>query len=301
MKTLPSLKRLEYLIALVDEEHFGKAAKVCNVTPSTLSAGIRDLEELLGSNLAERTKRQVLITDFGHEVAKRARRLITEAEDIIDLARTHQAPMTGIMKMGIIPTVGPYLVHDIVPAITQEYPGLQLLLREEQTDLLLSKLHEGQLDVAIIALPYDIDGLEVHPLFDDEFQFACTSKHELSGRQIVHNEDLLSQSLLLLEDGHCLRDHALDACSLGDRANRAQFEATSLATLVQMVASNLGVTLIPKLVSDSGLMPTKNIALIPLSNHPFRTIGLVWRATSSRRAEFEKLAKTIITARTHIG
>lgn len=293
MKTLPSLKRLEYLVALADAEHFGKAAEICNVTPSTLSAGIRDLEELLGCNLAERTKRHVFITDFGHEVAALARNLLAGAEDIVELARSRQAPMTGDIKMGVIPTVGPYLLPDIVPTISRIYPQLRLFLREEQTDILLSKLSDGHLDIAIIALPYNTDGFTIRPLFNDEFQFACASTHELAGRSVIEDKDLSSQSLLLLEDGHCLRDQALDACRLSDRAHRAQFEATSLATLVQMVAAGLGTTLLPKLATQSGLMPTENIALVPLANRPFRTIGLVWRATSTRSPEFEKLAATI--------
>jgi len=297
MKTVPSLKRLEYLVALVDAEHFGKAAEACNVTPSTLSAGIRDLEELLGSDLAERTKRHVFITDFGQEVAALARNLIAGAADIIELARARQAPMTGEMKMGVIPTVGPYLLPDIVPAISQAYPDLQLFLREEQTASLLTKLHDGQLDVAIIALPYATEGLQVYPLFDDTFQFACASIHALARRTSIDNKDLSTLPLFLLEDGHCLRDHALDACHLGDRTDRAQFEATSLATLTQMVAAGLGVTLLPKLASQSGLIPTTDISLIPLANRPFRTIGMVWRAASTRGQEFENLANTIQSCR----
>ena len=290
MKLLPSLKQLEYLTALVETRHFAKAAERCNVTPSTLSVGIRDLENVLGVPVAERTKRTVLITPIGQAIAERAHRLLRDAEDIMALASGQREPMTGDIRLGAIPTIGPFLLPRTLPAAEAKFPKLRLYLREEQTAVLLSRLRDGELDMALIALPYDTDHLTVRQLFDDPFQFACHAGHPLAGRTAITEQDLADQPLLLLEEGHCLRSHALDACRLQSSPVRVQFEATSLQTLVQMVASGIGATLLPQMAIDAGMAASPNIRLIPLQTPASRQIGLAWRASSPRVAAFEQLA-----------
>lgn len=290
MKLLPSLKQLEYLTALAETEHFAHAADLCNVTPSTLSVGIRDLEAVLGIAVAERTKRHVLITPIGREIAERARVLLRDAEDIMELAATQRRPMTGDMRLGAIPTISPYLLPRALPAVESAYPDLRLYLREEQTAVLLKRLRDGEIDVALIALPFETESLTVRTLFDDAFMFACSATHPLADRKTVSDTDLAGQPLLLLEEGHCLRSHALDACKLHSSPVRVQFEATSLQTLVQMVAAGIGVTLLPEMAIHAGIAEATTIRLIPLATPASRQIGLVWRASSPRATEFEMLA-----------
>ncbi len=292
MKQLPSLKQLEYLTALVETRHFARAAKRCSVTPSTLSAGIRDLEDVLGVAVAERTKRTVLITPLGKSMAERARRLLCDAEDLMALASTQREPMNGEIRLGAIPTICPFVLPGVLPSINVQYPGLRLYLREEQTADLLARLRAGEIDVALIALPYDTENLTVRVLFDDAFLFACHSHHPLVGNDLISSEDLRHQPLLLLEEGHCLRGHALEACRLSSSSARVQFEATSLQTLIQMVASGIGVTLLPQMAVDSGLAAMESVRLIPLQEPASRQVGLVWRSSSPRVAEFELLAAT---------
>jgi LysR family hydrogen peroxide-inducible transcriptional activator len=282
MKRIPSLKQLEYLASLAETRHFGHAAENCNVTPSTLSAGIRDLEDFLGVAVAERTKRTVLITPIGQEIAERA---------------TQREPMTGDIRLGAIPTISPFILPSTLPSVEAQYPKLRLYLREEQTAVLLSRLRDGELDVALIALPYDTEKLAVSILFDDAFQFACHDEHPLAEHTSITDDDLADQPLLLLEEGHCLRSHALDACRLDGSLVRVQFEATSLQTLVQMVASGIGVTLLPQMALDAGMTTPRNIRIIPLQTPATRQIGLVWRASSPRSSEFELLGEIFRTAR----
>lgn len=297
MKRIPSLKQLEYLASLAETRHFGHAAENCNVTPSTLSAGIRDLEDFLGVAVAERTKRTVLITPIGQEIAERARGLLLDAEDLMELASTQREPMTGDIRLGAIPTISPFILPSTLPSVEAQYPKLRLYLREEQTAVLLSRLRDGELDVALIALPYDTEKLAVSILFDDAFQFACHDEHPLAEHTSITDDDLADQPLLLLEEGHCLRSHALDACRLDSSLVRVQFEATSLQTLVQMVASGIGVTLLPQMALDAGMTTPRNIRIIPLQTPATRQIGLVWRASSPRSSEFELLGEIFRTAR----
>lgn len=291
MKLLPSLKQLEYLVALADTLHFARASERCNITPSTLSAGIRDLEHVVGVALAERTKRRVLMTPIGNEIAARARLLLRDAQDIMDLAAANHEPMTGAMRLGVIPTISPFLLPRVLPKLSRRYPGLQLYLREEQTDALLGHLRAGDIDVALIALPYDTEDLDCEVLFEDGFQFACSKHHPLARERRIALTTLAHEPLLLLEEGHCLRGHALDACQLVDGKIRAQFAASSLHTLVQMVAARLGVTLLPNLAIDAGITRGCDIKLIPLAHAAARQIGLAWRRTSLRAEEFALLGE----------
>jgi len=293
MKLLPSLKQLEYLVALADTLHFGRASENCNITPSTLSAGIRDLESVLGVSLAERTKRHVLMTSIGNEIVARARCLLRDAEDVMQLAASNREPLTGDMRLGVIPTISPFLLPRVLPPLNRRYPALRLYIREEQTAPLLTRLRSGEIDVALIALPYDIEGLVSKVLFEDEFEFACSKDHPLATKKVVRLGALADQPLMLLEEGHCLRGHALAACQIAGGPARAQFEASSLHTLVQMVAAGIGVTLLPKLAIRSQITRGSNIKLVPLSAAPSRQIGLVWRQSALRIQEFEILGDAL--------
>jgi LysR family hydrogen peroxide-inducible transcriptional activator len=293
MKLLPSLKQLEYLVALADTLHFGKAAQRCNITPSTLSAGIRDLENVLGVSLAERSKRSVLMTPVGGQIACRARQLLLDAEDVMELAAASQDPMSSDITLGVIPTVSPFLLPAVLPRLAVRYPRLKLYLREEQTPDLLAKLREGEIDVALIALPFDTRGLTSKVLFSDAFEFACNEHHPAAGNASVSVNSLVDQPLMLLEEGHCLRGHALEACQLPQGEQRSQFEATSLHTLVQMVGAGMGVTLLPKLAINAGITAGTSVKLIPLSVPASRQVGLVWRESCQRSAEFELLGDTL--------
>ncbi|MDE2788814.1 MAG: hydrogen peroxide-inducible genes activator [Paracoccaceae bacterium] len=293
MKRLPTMKQLEYLTALSDTRHFGRAAELCHVTQSTLSAGIRDLESVLGTSVAERSNRHVLITRVGVEIAERAKALLRDAEDVMAVASAGRSPMTGKMHLGVIPTIGPFLLPRVLPALREKFPELTIYLREEQTARMLERLDDGELDAVLIALPCETGDLAVEEVLEDEFLFACDRTHPLAGTGTIPLESLAGESLLLLEDGHCMRGHALDACSMGDRRARTQFEASSLHTLVQMVAAGIGVTLIPRLAVDAQITQGTGISLSRLDAPVFRRVGLAWRQTSLRSADFRFLAHAL--------
>ncbi len=293
MKHLPTMKQLEYLVALADTRHFGRASERCHVTQSTLSAGIRDLESVLGAAVAERSNRRVLITRIGMQVAERAKALLRDAEEVMELARAGRSPMTGEMRLGVIPTIGPFYLPGVLPVLRERFPKLTVYLREEQTAALLAWLDDGELDVALIALPYDTGDLGTEVIFEDEFLFACNRTHALAGAGEVSVEALAGERLLLLEECHCLRGHALDVCRMGDRKARAQFEASSLLTLVQMVAAGIGVTLVPRLALDAHITRGTGISLLRLAAPASRRIGLAWRRTSLRTEEFRLLASAL--------
>ena len=290
MKRLPTMKQLQYLVALADTKHFARAAERCHITQSTLSAGVRDLESVLGTPVAERSNRHVLMTRVGGEIAERARALLRDAEEVMEVARAAREPMTGELRLGVIPTISPFYLPRVLPALREQFGRLTVYLREEQTAPLLARLENGEIDAALIALPYDTGDLTAEAIFEDEFLFACPQDHPLAGATAVHPEALANENLLLLEEGHCLRGHALDACDLGDKRTRAQFEASSLQTLIQMVAAGIGVTLVPRLAVDAGILQGTNIALSPLATPTSRQIGLAWRRTSPRADEHRQLA-----------
>ncbi len=293
MKRLPTMKQLQYLVALADTRHFGRAAERCYITQSTLSAGIRDLESVLGTAVAERSNRQVLITRVGAEIAERAKALLRDAEEVMEVARAGRSPMTGEMRLGVIPTIGPFLLPRVLPGLRERFPDLTVYLREEQTAPLLARLEDGELDVTLIALPYETGDLDIRVILEDEFLFACNRDHALAGAGEVSLDALAGERLLLLEEGHCLRGHALDACEMGDTKLRAQFEASSLHTLVQMVAAGIGVTLVPQLAVDAHIAQGTGLSLSRLAMPAARRIGLAWRGTSLRGQEFGLLADTL--------
>ena len=290
MKRLPTMKQLEYLVALADTQHFGRAAERCNITQSTLSAGIRDLESVLGTAVAERSNRHVLMTRTGIRIAERARALLRDAEEVMEVAKSGRDPMTGEMRLGVIPTIGPFLLPRVLPALREKFPELTIHLREEQTAPLLARLDDGEVDAALIALPCETGDLAVEDIFEDEFLFACNRSHALAGAEAVPRDALEGEPLMLLEEGHCLRGHALDVCGTGDTKARAQFEASSLHTLVQMVAAGIGVTLVPRIAVEARIAQGTGISLAPLAAPASRRIGLAWRRASLRAEDFRMLA-----------
>lgn len=292
MKPLPSLRNLRYLVALAESTHFGRAAEACAVTQSTLSAGLKELESQLGVVLAERTKRRVMLTPLGLEVVERARRLLSAGGEMVDLARAAAEPLSGPLAFGVIPTVAPFLLPKVLAKVRKAHPKLRLHLVEDLTARLLDRLHGGDLDVALIALPYRAPDLETLELGDDAFLLAAPAGHPLTGKLRVTPVDLERWPLLLLEEGHCLRDHALAACHLAEAGPPGErLQATSLHTLAQMVAGGMGITLFPQMAVDAGLAKGTGIAITPLSDPDAkRKIGFAWRPSSPRKAEFKKLA-----------
>lgn len=287
------LQMLRYLVALADTGHFGRAAKRCFVSQPTLSTQIRKLETQLGVPLIERRGRQAILTDAGEEIVRRARGVLEEIDQIIEIARYAQDPMVGRLRIGLIPTLGPYLLPHILSELRGRYPRLQLLLAERQTDPLLADVRSGKLDAGILALPIDADGLEVQPLFAEPFLVALPPGHRLAKHDALSVEDLDGEELLLLEDGHCLRDQALEVCGRVGAHERQDFRATSLETLRQMVAAGVGVTLLPALAVETAVPNTRLAVRAFKKPAPSRSIGAVWRKSSARKPTLETVAGVI--------
>ncbi len=294
MTVLPSLKQLQYLIALAEQLNFTRAAESCFVTQSTLSAGLKELESQLGAQLVERDRQTVLMTPIGLEIAQRARTILAASQDMVELAANTQQPMAGLIRLGIIPTIAPFLLPHALLLLRERYPDLQLALREDLTANLLVRLEDGQLDFALIALPYDTGKLIVEPLFEDELWVVGRKNDpELKPKAATHTL-ALSDRLLLLEEGHCLRDHALYACGNPARRTTESIEATSLLTLIQMVESGLGIGLVPRMAVTNGLTDRPGLVARPLNKPcPARTIALVTRRSSFRKVELLALAEGI--------
>jgi len=287
---LPTLKQLRYLVALREHLHFGRAAEASHVTQSTLSAGIAELESLLGASLVERTRRSVFFTPLGEEVAAKARSVLAEAEGLAELAQAAQDPLCGTVHMGIIPTIAPFLLPRAMPALRRAYPRLKLRLREQMSDVLCHEVHSGALDLVLYALPYRCGDLHEEALFEDPFYAAYPPGSDRLPES-VGTADLDGQTLLLLEEGHCLRDHALAACSLPGLDPTRSILGTSLHTLVQMVDNGLGMTLLPRMAIEGGILGGTGVRVVPLTGEaPARTIGLVWRRASPRADEYRLLA-----------
>jgi LysR family hydrogen peroxide-inducible transcriptional activator len=294
MATLTSLRQLQYLVAVSEKLNFTRAAEACFVTQSTLSAGLKELEDALGARLVERDRQTVLMTPLGLEVAGRARTILAAAQDLAEVAAGSQAPMTGLLRLGVIPTIAPFLLPPALRALRERYPDLRLALREDLTANLLARLEEGQLDMALIALPVDTANLRVEPLFDDELWFVGRKGDPQLKAKAVHVTPLLTERLLLLEEGHCLRDHSLHACGASTHRSTEGVEATSLLTLVQMVDSGLGVALVPEMAVKSGLTGRLNLVARPMVKpSPKRTIALVTRRSTTRLAELKALGEVV--------
>jgi LysR family hydrogen peroxide-inducible transcriptional activator len=280
-------------MALADHGHFCRAADACCVTQSTLSASIKELENVLEATLVDRTKRNVVLTPLGLDTVERARKIIVDFEELARSARAARQPLYGTLRMGAIPTISPFLLPRVLPGMRRAYPHLKLYLVEDMTARLIDLLQQGKLDVVLLALPYESGAIETSILFDDPLLAALPAEHPLVEQPHIDPQDL-SGDLLLLKDGHCLRDHALAACHFADRRHGDAFEATSLPTLVQMVDNGLGTTLLPELAIDAGLLTGTGLVTRPLlSDAPARQIGLAWRRGTGRREEFRMLAQEL--------
>ena len=287
---LPTVKQLQYLVALREHGHFGKAAEACFVTQSTLSAGLRELETLLGTMLVERTKRVVRFTPLGIRIADKASRVLRESEELADMARAQSQPLTGELRMGVIPTIAPFLLPAMLPTLRRDLPKLKLFLREETSAAACEALHRGQLDCVLLALPYACGDVDRADLFDDRL-FIAFPEGEAPGRATVAASAIDESRLLLLEDGHCLKDHALSACNRPDIRAGAAMLGTSLHTLVQMVDNGLGLTFVPEMAIIAGILDGTAIGARPLASaNNSRRIALVWRRSSPREKEFRMLA-----------
>lgn len=293
----PTLKQLQYLVALRDQLHFGRAAAACFVTQSTLSAGLRELESLIGVQLVERTRRVVRFTPLGLRIAAKAQRILREAEDLADMARAAGRPLAGELRMGVIPTIAPFLLPRLLPRLRREWPELKLFLREEPSQQACDSLHRGQLDCVLLALPYPCGDIEAIDLFEDRLLVAFPASQADGLPDRIPPGAIDESRLLLLEDGHCLKDHALAACNRPDLRAEATMMGTSLHTLVQMVDNGLGVTMIPEMAIAAGILDHTGIVARPLdAEHPARRIALVWRKGSPREKEFRLLADALVDA-----
>jgi LysR family hydrogen peroxide-inducible transcriptional activator len=290
-----NLRALGYFTKLAELKHFSKAADACFVSQPTLSTQIRKLEEELGVSLVERAPRKVMLTPVGEDIAHRARHVLRDIEQLKTAARRSKNPATGTLKLGIFPTLAPYLLPHVIPVIRDRYPDLGLQLAEEKTEDILTMLDQGRLDAGLLALPVDEHGLDMEILFEEPFMMAMPSSHPLTDKDAISLADLEGEELLLLEEGHCLRQHALAVCELAGSHERLDFHATSMETLRQMVAANTGVTLMPVLSVKPPVPTTGNIALRRFeSPAPNRTIALVWRNSSPLCRFLRKLASSLI-------
>ena len=289
----PTFRQLKYLVSISKNLHFGKAAKECFVSQSTLSSGIQELERLLNVKLIERTKRTVFLTPLGKEISKKAESINIEMNDVLDLVKSAQEKMFGETRLGVIPTIAPYLLPKLMPKIRKHYPGLNLKLVEDQTANILSMLYSGSLDLILIAKPYKTENLNVELIKKDFFHVALPFNSNLLKikKKSLNNSDISQTNMLLLDEGHCLRDHALQACSKETKQKIDAFKATSLLTLVQMVANNTGITLLPDLVINSELLKNSKIKILDYENNKnFREIALCWRISSPRNNDFSNFA-----------
>lgn len=284
---LPSTKQLRYFVALVETRHFGRAADASSVSQSAFSNAIKELEITLDTQLVDRTNRQVTITTTGQQIATQARLALRDIEDLVEMAAGEKQPLTGDLRLGVIPTIAPFLLPHILPKLRRRYPQLQLFLVEDQTQRIYERLMGGELDLLLLALPWELRGVNVQVLFNDRFYLAS---HKGTARVDPANyrfSRLDADSILLLEDGHCLRDHALAACKIRNMQKVQRFSASSLLTLVEMVDADLGITFLPEMAIGSSLLRNTRVQMHPLQDRSHRKIGLAWRKGSSRVAEFQ--------------
>jgi LysR family hydrogen peroxide-inducible transcriptional activator len=288
------LKDLRYLVAVADARHFGRAAEKCFVSQPTLSAQLKKLEDYLGVQLIERQPKNVTLTEAGEQIVARARRMLEAGEEVVALARSHRDPLAGRLRVALLPTIGPYLLPRVSQPIRKALPRLELRLYEYQTAPMLEKLETGEIDLGILALPIESEGLESRELYSEAFTVALPDQHRLAKRDTVRVDDLDGETLLLLEDGHCLRDQALEVCSRVGTHEAQDFRATSLETLRQMVATGAGITLLPELAARGAYGNARGVVIRPFSRPtPVRHVGGVWRKTSARRLALDAVCKII--------
>lgn len=295
-----NLRDLRYLVALAEHRHFGRAAEASFVSQPTLSTQIRKLEEELGVALFERAPRNIMLTPVGREIVERARKVLADIDQMADIARRSQDPEAGTVRLGMFPTLGPYLLPHVLPSLRQRFPRLELLLVEDKTDALLQRLGEGRLDAAVLALPLADEQLHAEPLFDEPFVLATPAGHRLAERTALAIDDLDEERLLLLEEGHCLREQALDVCRLAGAGER-DFRATSLETLRQMVAAGVGSTLLPVLSVQPPVPASPDLRLVRFSGTPpFRRVAMVWRRSSAIEGLLKAIAGEIRALPAHL-
>ncbi len=293
MTALPTTRQLRYYVALVEAGHFGRAAEACFVSQSAFSNAIREFETLLGVQLVDRTKRSVTITAMGQQVAVQARLALQDIATLVDMARGEQKPLTGELRLGVIPTIAPFLLPKLLPKLRREFPDLELFLHEDQSQRIYEDLAAGALDLILLALPWEMRGVDTMDLYRDRFMLAYREGTERVDPEHYRFNRLESDSVLLLDDGHCLRDHALDACKIRNTQKVRRFAANSVLTLIEMVDADLGVTFLPQMAEGSTLLANTRVGLKPLAPSSYRTIGLAWRKGSGRVDEFEMLGKFI--------
>ncbi len=288
---LPTIRQLQYFLAVVELKHFGQAAERCFVSQSTLSSGIQELESVLGGALFERNKRKVMITPLGHAMKPKAEQVVEHASDMVKISTGALGMLAGQLRLGVIPTIGPFLLPNVLPEIRKRFTDLKLLLIEKQSVSLLEQLNNGQIDCAIMALPYDLKGLEYALICEENFCIALPPHHPLAkSDKAMSSAQLPSDEIMLLEEGHCLRDHAIAACHWQSSHQRTTVQGTSLYTMIEMVAGGQGITLLPAMAAKSVLVEQSGIHLRPLSEPgPHRQIALVWRPTYSRKEDLQAL------------
>ena len=290
---LPTIKQLRYYVALEKHQHFGKAAQSCFVSQSAFSVAIRELESLLGTQLVDRTNKNVTITRIGKEIASHANRCLRDVEYLTSIASSNDEPLSSKLTLGAIPTIAPFVLPKLVPELREAYPDLQLYLNEDTTLNLYKQLMDGDLDLLLIALPYKLAGVEVMPLFKDNFVIACRKDTKLIDPKHYQQDNIPAESIILLEDGHCLRDHALSACQIRNQDTVNRFAASSLLTLIEMVDSDLGITYLTEMTKNSPMLKHTGIKTWPLPDESYREIGLVWRKNSAQTEEFRLLGEFI--------
>jgi len=293
----PTLRQFKYLCAVADHQHFGRAAEACFVSQSTLSAGISELEDILGVCLIERDRKNVRITSVGSEVTERARQILTQTDDLVATAEAAHEPFTVEMRLGVIPTVAPFVLPKMLKSVRKKHPDFKLFIREDLSHHLVRELQAGELDLLLLALPYPAKGVDEEHLFYDDFVLAFEKHRDIARKRKVHTSDLQSQDLLLLEDGHCLRDHALDACKLKSNEVSIPYQATSLNTIIQMVANDIGITILPRMAVESRILQGTSVETRAFDEEKvWRSIGLMWRKNSPRQEEFRLLGQMVCEA-----
>ena len=299
MAALPSLRQLSYLVTLSETLHFTEAARRSFVTQSTLSGGIMELERLLGGVLVERDRQNVRLTPLGEQVVERARVLLADAQDLMRLSREMSEPLTGDLHLGVIPTIAPFILSKLLDEVHKQLPKIQLHLHEAQSEKIVEKLEHGNLDMIVLALPFDTRGLKVSEISKENLYLVC-HKADSSMAQVQSLDDLDLSRLMLLEEGHCLRDHALSACPIGERKNDHRLKASSLPTLIEMVGANLGFTLLPEIAIDTHIVKSNPDLLVKkIESAPTRTLALVTRKSTPLQSEFDVLLQILQKITTH--
>lgn len=291
MSKLPTIRQLCFLSKLSKHGHFGKAAKECFVSQPTFSIGIKEFEDLLGVTVADRNNRKVTFTAVGEEIVKRTQKILLEVDELARIAASQKEPLTGNLNLGVIPTIAPFILPRVLKTILGEHPALNLCIKEGMTHSIYTDMMEGRLDLILIALPYDLKHVETTSLFKDAFVFARHQRTRLMKAKKYSETALPDASILLLEDGHCLRDHALSACNVKYRSKISPYTSSNLYTLIQMVNNDLGVTFVPRLLIDYGWSEAENIELLPMPKTAYREIGFAWRKDAVRAKEFRLFAE----------